>query len=270
MQLDQSVCALEDGGDGEDFEYGDPEPRLSPGRALNVGKLNFIIDRDGFLIIGPVGHQLLSGGQSVAGAGHATIGVDGSVSRLDLNFSGHYRPPLSSDYVRYVYRIFSTHPLLKLRPDCDYAGRKFESMDVRSRGFVFSESELKEREIRLRFSDRDFSDWCNPVLVATLRCRADQPGGRPQGLGRPGRGDGGPRTIRGAGAGPPGSPPSDRRRRVATIPTPMIEARIAANRPPSRSIRSPCPRGRSAINALLSGRNIPHVVACIAWREPLK
>ena len=89
MHRDQTFTDLEADGESEPIS---PEPRLAPGSPIHSGKLNFVIDDEGFLIIGGVGHQILSGCRRVAGAGHIHITTDGMVSRLDLNFSGHYRP----------------------------------------------------------------------------------------------------------------------------------------------------------------------------------
>jgi hypothetical protein len=149
MHADQSICDLED--DGRAFQIGDCEPRLAPGVTVPSGKMNFVIDLDGFLIVGPIGHQLLSGGAMVGGAGHIHIELSGEVSRLDLNFSGHYRPTLTADYACYVYRLISTHPLLRLRPDCIFAGRKFEGMEAASRVMEFTVEDLRGENPDLDF-----------------------------------------------------------------------------------------------------------------------
>ena len=139
MHRDQTFIDLEEDGESEPIS---PEPRLAPGVPIHSGKLNFVIDSDGYLIIGGVGHQILSGCQRVAGAGHIHITTDGMVSRIDLNFSGHYRPTLTAEYARYVYRAIAGHPLLKLDTDCVFWGRKFEGMEKSSHIHQFSREDM--------------------------------------------------------------------------------------------------------------------------------
>ena len=48
--------------------------------------------------------------------GKSTSMAMGVVTEINLNFSGHYRPPLSAGYARYTYRSLVSHPLLTFRP----------------------------------------------------------------------------------------------------------------------------------------------------------
>jgi hypothetical protein len=126
VERDQLVVSIEEGDDISDFRPGLAYPRYSPESAnLHAGKYNFVIDRDGWLIIGAPGHHILSGGHEVAGAGHITFNGSGKASEIHLNFSGHYRPILTFDYVRYVYQTLRGHPLLDFEERCEVLGRKF-------------------------------------------------------------------------------------------------------------------------------------------------
>jgi hypothetical protein len=108
----------------EDFEYG---PSAAPYRVadgpLSSGKKAFILNEEGWLVIGS-GHHLLSGGNCVGAAGQLFVDDRYTVREISLNFSGHYRPPLSADYVRYTYRSLYSHPLLTLGSDCRISARK--------------------------------------------------------------------------------------------------------------------------------------------------
>jgi len=66
----------------------------------------------------------------------------GTVSEIHLNFSGHYRPPLTSDYACYVFRTLATHPLLSIETDCRICGRKFYDDTDRSSVISFAPDEL--------------------------------------------------------------------------------------------------------------------------------
>ena len=146
IHRDQVITSLEDG-DDESFEPGDPYSRLSlECVSVRSGKNNFIIDGDGWLILGMTGHQLLSGGRMVGGAGHIHIEPTGEVSRIEVNFSGHYRPTLSGDYARYVYQSIVGHPLLKLGGSCTYAGRIFKGCEAVSNALEFTKEELEAPE----------------------------------------------------------------------------------------------------------------------------
>jgi hypothetical protein len=149
MHLDQIATEI-DGTDDEGFHFGDPAPRLDLNQTtFRPGKNNFVIDSDGRLIVGISGHQLLSGGQRVGGAGHIHFDSQGTVVRLDTNFSGHYRPPLSADYVRYVYQVVATHPLIMLADDCRFFGRWFDEETVRTQVLEFSRDEIASDDPRL-------------------------------------------------------------------------------------------------------------------------
>jgi hypothetical protein len=148
MRLDQSTAALEGGLDEllDDFQYGDPQPRVSvENPVVKVGKLNFIVDAESWLIVGAMGHQLLSGGANVAAAGHLVIGDDGLVQAIHLNFSGHYRPLLDRDYVQYTYWTVTNHPLLTITSSCQIRGRKFFE-DGRSTVLSFEADEIFSEE----------------------------------------------------------------------------------------------------------------------------
>ncbi|MFO0956629.1 MAG: hypothetical protein U0800_04070 [Isosphaeraceae bacterium] len=138
MHHDQIISGLED----EAFQYGEPMPRLKPGDSLRVGKSNFIVDGQGFLVVGVTGHQILSGGREVGGAGHLHINDSGEVTRVEANFSGHYRPELDADYLRYIFRLITTHPLLAIAPACVYAGRRFRGMEAVAPVVTFTAEDL--------------------------------------------------------------------------------------------------------------------------------
>lgn len=155
MRLDQAIICVEEptasDRDTDSFDYGPPAPRFDPTQAIAEGKNNFIIDESGWLIIGVTGHQLLSGGQPVGGAGHVIFQPNGSVGALELNFSGHYRPDLTAEYARYVYRTIRDHPLILLEEDCKLAGRKFKDCDAISSVIRFDKEDLE--------SDDEKLDW---------------------------------------------------------------------------------------------------------------
>jgi hypothetical protein len=115
---------------------------------MNSGKKAFILDHEGWLIVG-MGHHLLSGGQDVGAAGQLTIDQKGQVVEIHLNFSGHYRPPLDGIYTRYVYRSLRSHPLLEFAEDCRVSGRKFDDHGELSTVLRFNSDELESDEIDL-------------------------------------------------------------------------------------------------------------------------
>src|SRR5262249_34286838 len=126
MHRDQLTITIEEGDSIDEFRPGPAHPRYSPDSSeLYAGKNNFVIDRNGWLIIGVKGHHILSGGVEVGGAGQMTVNEFGKISAIHLNFSGHYRPPLTFDYVRYVFRTIVNHPLISLEDECEFQGRKF-------------------------------------------------------------------------------------------------------------------------------------------------
>ena len=142
IHRDQLIIALESDRDDEVFEIGPPKPRYSPeDRRLTSGKKAFVIDPHGWLIVGS-GHHLISGGGEVGAAGQIVVEPSGVVSAINLNFSGHYRPPLDGDYARATYRALARHPLLTLSPDCVVTGRIFDEEKVMSSSFRFSQEEL--------------------------------------------------------------------------------------------------------------------------------
>jgi hypothetical protein len=151
MHNDQQITSI-DGSEKDPFEYGEPMRRLGPEQAeFRVGKNNFVIDSSGWIIIGMSGHQILSGGQALAAAGHVHLAGDGAVTKLDLNFSGHYRPPLSAEYVRYVYHAFAGHPLMTLSPRCEFYGRWFDEQNVNTQVFQFERAELHSDDPELGY-----------------------------------------------------------------------------------------------------------------------
>ena len=141
IQLDQLINAIE-GDDDDSFEYGDPMPPLdSSASPLSPGKKAFVVDDGGRLIVGH-GHQILSGGRPVGGAGQVVVDATGRVCEINLNFSGHHRPPLDARYVRYIYRLVRGHPLLDFADECTVSGRKFEPMGGLSTVLRFDEADL--------------------------------------------------------------------------------------------------------------------------------
>jgi hypothetical protein len=143
MHLDQAISSLETD-DDMTFDYGPAAPRFDLRQtSLRSGKNNFVLDQHGWLIIGMVGHQILSGGNPLGGAGHLHIEPGGQISRVDLNFSGHYRPSLTADYARYCYRVLAGHPLLPLVDSCRFFGRVFDENNLCSTVIQFSRDELE-------------------------------------------------------------------------------------------------------------------------------
>lgn len=151
MHRDQLILGLEES-DVQGFDYGPAMPRLTPDmEPLKSGKNNFVIDREGWLIVGMTGHQILSGGAHVGGAGHITIETSGQIIRLEMNFSGHYRPPLTADYIRYIYRTTIDHPLLKVADNCSFHARKFDNCDANSVVYEFAREELASDDPELDY-----------------------------------------------------------------------------------------------------------------------
>jgi hypothetical protein len=141
---DQSITALEDDGWVQLVPDQNPTARLTPDMpVMPTGKPNFVIDDFGWLIIGMKHHYLLSGGRAVGGAGHLIINQFGNVDEIQLNYSGHYRPPLSPEYARFVYRTIKGHPLLILSPNCTVKGRRFHDESLGSSVIRFEPCELE-------------------------------------------------------------------------------------------------------------------------------
>ena len=107
-----------------------------------TGKVNFVVDEGGRLIVGLKGHHILSGGGRVGAAGHLVFGPDGDVVEMHLNFSGHYRPKLDAGYVRYTHGLLSGHPLLTIGRDCKVQGRVFSDVSDRSSVISFLPEDL--------------------------------------------------------------------------------------------------------------------------------
>jgi hypothetical protein len=143
MHRDQLVINIEEGDSIDDFRPGPAHPVFSPeSPELCVGKNNFVIDSAGWLIVGAMGHHILSGGSEVGGAGHLIVQGSGQIGAVHLNFSGHYRPPLTFDYVRYVYRLLLHHPLFSFARECEILGRKFNEDADRTSVIKFTAAEL--------------------------------------------------------------------------------------------------------------------------------
>lgn len=144
IQRDQLISTIEpDDGDSPDYEYGPSCPRLAPEMPRSgSGKLNFIVDESGWLIIGLKGHHILSGGNRVGAAGHLVFNPKGEVIEIHLNFSGHYRPKLDADYVRYTHGLLAGHPLLTVTDDCEVRGRVFSEISDRSSVISFHAEDL--------------------------------------------------------------------------------------------------------------------------------
>jgi hypothetical protein len=150
IRLDQSIIALEEDGDLGTISPGEASPRLSIDQPLiPTGKVNFVIDEEGWLIVGIRHHHILSGGGYVGGAGHLLIDDLGRVDEMQLNFSGHYRPPLTADYVRYAFAVLKGHPLLTISPDYTVKGRKFDEESFRSSLISFEPDELETGDASL-------------------------------------------------------------------------------------------------------------------------
>ncbi|WP_165234696.1 hypothetical protein [Aquisphaera insulae] len=150
VRLDQSIVAIEEDGSFEVPDVGEPCPRLAPGQDVRyAGRVNFVIDREGWLIVGSRHHHILSGNDEVGGAGYLVFGDDGTVGEVNLNFSGHYRPPLSAGYVRYVYRGLRSHPLLLFAPRPEVNGRVFDEESQRTSRIRFTTAELESDDAAL-------------------------------------------------------------------------------------------------------------------------
>jgi hypothetical protein len=67
-------------------------------------------------------------------------GLDAVLSRL--NFSGHYRPPLTLEYAQYVFRALANHPLLSIERTCRILGRKFDEATYSSSVISLTSEEL--------------------------------------------------------------------------------------------------------------------------------
>jgi hypothetical protein len=83
---------------------------------------------------------------------------EGRVEAIQLNFSGHYRPHLSPEYVRYIYRALRGHPLLEFNPAVEIRGRKFDEQSFRSSVVKFSPEELE-------VDDETFDESLEMLLV---------------------------------------------------------------------------------------------------------
>lgn len=144
IQRDQLITTIEpDQDDSFDYDYGPACSPLTPDMPWpGSGKLNFVIDERGWVIVGLKGHHILSGGSRVGGAGHLVFEPTGEVTEIHLNFSGHYRPKLDADYVRYTYALLVGHPLLTIAEDCKVLGRVFSEISDRSSVISFQGEDI--------------------------------------------------------------------------------------------------------------------------------
>ena len=141
MHLDNQVDPIDFDGPA-DREISEMQPRYSPASPpLTSGKKAFVLDPEGWLIVGN-GHQILSGGNPVGSAGQIYVDERGEVAEINLNFSGHYRPPLTAGYARYTYRSIIEHPLLRIGDDCRISGRRFFDLNTCLENLSFSAGEL--------------------------------------------------------------------------------------------------------------------------------
>jgi hypothetical protein len=144
IDRDQLIATIEpDDGDPVDYEYGPPCAPLSPDAPyVGSGKVNFVVDEAGRLIVGLKGHHILSGGKRVGAAGHLVFGPEGNLIEIHLNFSGHYRPKLDAAYVRYTHGLLIGHPLLSVSKECKVQGRVFSDVSDRSTVIRFLPADL--------------------------------------------------------------------------------------------------------------------------------
>lgn len=137
---DQLIASLQE---DADYEVSEARPPYSPqDERCAGGKYNFVFDPEGWLILGSSGHHLLSGCGLVGAAGQIVFDADGLATEVNLNFSGHYRPPLTAEYARYAYRVLSGHPLIELAPGCSINGRVFDEEAVFTTVLRFDPADL--------------------------------------------------------------------------------------------------------------------------------
>jgi hypothetical protein len=157
-----------DEADEEPLVIGPPRPHYEPDQGpLSPGRKAFVIDSAGRLIVG-FGHHLISGGHQVGAAGQLHVEDTGRISEVNLNFSGHYRPPLSAEYARFTYRSLFHHPLLAFSPNCRISARKSFDLSGSLETLVFSHSELMSDDLALdvaldRFGDLAVFDQDDPL-----------------------------------------------------------------------------------------------------------
>ena len=80
------------------------------------------------------------------------------LGEIHLNFSGHYRPPLTADYARYVFRTLANHPLLSIEKDCQILGRKFDEETYKS-------SVIRLSSLELATDDPELEEALEMVLI---------------------------------------------------------------------------------------------------------
>jgi len=90
---------------------------------------------------------------------------EGVVTTINLNFSGHYRPPLTAEYARYTYAVLIRHPLLVFAPNCPVTGRRQFSLDGPLTSIELSPDELTAYDGRLEYWLDDSGDdgWEEPL-----------------------------------------------------------------------------------------------------------
>ena len=151
LQQDHLVDPI-DFDDHEPIEVGDFQAPYSPGQGrLTSGRKAFIFDDKGRLVVG-YGHHLLAGANPVGAAGQISVDEAGIVTEIHLNFSGHYRPPLSAEYARYAYHSLVDHPLLEFADDCKINARGSFNMSSNFEMVSFSAEELltTDRSLELK------------------------------------------------------------------------------------------------------------------------
>ncbi len=157
MQLDHLNDPI-DYDPNDPFEVGPFKPRYSPTDGpLTSGRKAFVFDDEGWVIVG-FGHHLLSGGQKVGAAGQIYVDEGGEITEVNLNFSGHYRPPLDAQYARYAYRTLIGHPLLSFAPNCRISARKYFDLDRGLQNFSFTPSDLLSDDIKIEYQLGELDD----------------------------------------------------------------------------------------------------------------
>ncbi len=128
--------------DDDTFDYGQANgPYGLADGPLTSGKKAFVLDEQGWLIIG-FGHQLISGGKSVGAAGQIYVDSESVITEINLNFSGHYRPSMTLEYVHYTFKSLWRHPLLVISKDCRITARKVFRRGMSLETIVFEMDDL--------------------------------------------------------------------------------------------------------------------------------
>lgn len=91
-------------------------------------------------------------------AGQIYVNEDGVIVEINLNFSGHYRPPISAEYARYTYQTLVCHPLLSFSPDCRISARKYFGLNTPMNCISFTPFELLSDDPALEVLLGDFPE----------------------------------------------------------------------------------------------------------------